>query len=527
MPPSKKVTDPVGRLEALVSIAEAVREVPGDSPCTDLHDAEDRAERAWTRYLRTAQADLAALTAAGPEVDLLLGRLKACKNGWVGRANTLEAIVRPKSQRRRRTEETSPDGAPRRLPDPDTWKLLSKVGDVHPKPEKTQSNVILILANDPRMKGRLRHNQLRDAIELDGTPIRDNDYTGIGVFVQDNYGISLPERALVKAVQWVGRLEGNSYHPIQGWLRAIRWDGKKRIHKLLTHYFGAVPTEHPRFNDLAESVSVRWMVGCIARAMDPGCKMDTVLVLQGKEGTFKSTAFEVLCGPEWFNRTSIPDVRTKDAMVQLKGSWFLEIQEVERWTKSRDPEAVTAFLTTANDQFRAFYGAESEPNPRMVIFVGTTNKPRFLTPERNRRFWPFAISMTNLADLRADRTQLWAEAMVRYLDGTQWHLTNGEGEEETWMDESLALFRAEDPWLGAISNWLSERKSDQPAEFALSVVLSGIGVRAEGMDDRADHRAGMVLRSLGYESYRARGKDALGRETRHTMWRPAQPISKR
>ncbi|MEP0585888.1 MAG: VapE domain-containing protein [Roseobacter sp.] len=68
-----------------------------------------------------------------------------------------------------------------------------------------------------------------------------------------------------------------------------------------------------------DAISFRFFIGAVARAYQPGCKLDTMLVLEGAQGTFKSTAVALLFGKSWFG-DHLPPTNTKDASSYLKGS---------------------------------------------------------------------------------------------------------------------------------------------------------------------------------------------------------------
>jgi hypothetical protein len=61
------------------------------------------------------------------------------------------------------------------------------------------------------------------------------------------------------------------------------------------------------------AVGSKWLISAVARAMRPGEKVDTVLILEGLQGLGKSSAFRAL-GVNWFSDTAI-DISNKDSLV--------------------------------------------------------------------------------------------------------------------------------------------------------------------------------------------------------------------
>jgi len=89
------------------------------------------------------------------------------------------------------------------------------------------------------------------------------------------------------------------------------WDQQPRLAKWLTTYAG-VEIEDPAHSQYVEEVGIKWAVSAVARVMEPGCKADGVLILEGSQGAGKSTAAKVLAGSEFFG-DSLPPMPSKEA----------------------------------------------------------------------------------------------------------------------------------------------------------------------------------------------------------------------
>lgn len=192
------------------------------------------------------------------------------------------------------------------------------------------------------------------------------------------------------------------------WLKAQVWDGTPRLHELLTRGFGAADTS---FNTEAGRC---WFISMVARIMRPGSKVDTMPVLIGGQGLFKSSALRLI-GDEWY-RASSSSIDSKDFLQELHGVLVMEIPELHSIISSRHGAAmIKAKLSIEEDHFRLSYGRLVETFKRTAVWVGTTNNRDWHTDDTGgRRFWPIHVGDIDMDWLRANRAQLFAEALVYY-----------------------------------------------------------------------------------------------------------------
>lgn len=318
--------------------------------------------------------------------------------------------------------------------------------------KNTLRNLLLILNNDEKLKG-IVFNQLSDGMEIKGQVPwehpgrfwRDADDAQLisyidltyGTFSMRNYNIAVTKAA-----------DDRSYHPVREFLDALpEWDKVPRVDTLLIDYLGAEDTPYVR------AVTRKTLCGAVCRVLSPGCKFDTMLVLNGPQGVGKSTLISRLAG-EWFSDSlNLSDTKDKTAAEKLQGYWIMEIGELAGLKKA-EVETLRSFLSRQNDIYRASFGKRATPHLRQCVFFGTTNAEKGYLRDTtgNRRFWPVRTpggSRRHSWELSVeDIRQIWAEVLVYvkagerlYLDGNMEDVAKSEQREAMESDEREGLVR--------------------------------------------------------------------------------------
>jgi len=164
----------------------------------------------------------------------------------------------------------------------------------------------------------------------------------------------------------------SSYHPVRNYLNECAGMAKAELPVWLGEYLGADGDR-----EYLEAIGPSFLISLVARVMQPGCKADCVLVLEGPQGLRKSAAACILAGEPWFS-DSLPNLHSKDAAIQLQGRWIQELPELAA-VRFSAVEAVKAFLSRAKDRYRPPYGRNAIDRPRHCVFIGTTQLARVLT----------------------------------------------------------------------------------------------------------------------------------------------------
>lgn len=306
------------------------------------------------------------------------------------------------------------------------WQKALKL-DKAGKVKNTLQNLTVILMNDPLLKP-LVFNQLLDGMEIKGEVPwrhpskfwRDADDAQLISYVDSHYG-TFSARNYDIAVAKV--TDDRSYHPIREFIENLpEWDGVKRVDTLLIDYLGADDNEYVR------AVTRKTLCAAIKRVLYPGCKFDSMLVLNGPQGVGKSTLIAKLAG-EWFSDSlNLSDTKDKTAAEKLQGYWILEIGELAGLKKA-EVETLRSFLSRQNDIYRAAFGKRATPHLRQCVFFGTTNAESGYLRDTtgNRRFWPVKTPGTGTKhswDLTSETIcQIWAETLVYVKQGEKLYLS--------------------------------------------------------------------------------------------------------
>jgi putative DNA primase/helicase len=287
--------------------------------------------------------------------------------------------------------------------------------------EKTINNTVLVLENDPLLKGRIVTDEFANrGLVLGKLPWnqkdekrlwKDVDYAGFYNYMELFYGITGREK-LDNALLLVS--SHNAINDVKEYLKGLKWDGIKRLDTLLSIYLGAED------NAYTQAVMRKSLCAAVARAVMGSTKYDYMPIFTGPQGIGKSTFLSIL-GKEWFS-DSLTTFEGKEAAELIQGTWINEVGELTAMTK-QETNSVKQFLSKTDDIYRAAYGRTTNKYPRRCVFFGTSNEEEFLKDVTgNRRFWPIDVGVhpakkSIWAELPKEVDQIWAEAYTYWMLG--------------------------------------------------------------------------------------------------------------
>lgn len=383
----------------------------------------------------------------------------------------------------------------------DAWTLRLVCNDEgFPKPSITL-NWSLFLANHEDMIGVFMWDSFRYKVMLIRRPpwhpageawepreIRDSDYAHAVMWLEARRmtpkGSTIPP--VIRAVA-----EANSFDSLVEYLESLQWDGTARLDRWLVDLLGVDGENY------ATVIGPKALISAVARGLKPGCKVDTMLILEGPQGKRKSTALRKLFGDAFFT-DGLSDIGSKDAKMEMQGVWCVEVAEMHRLNVAETGN-VKKFLTQQHDRFRPPYGREVIEAPRRCVLAGTINpdgNPYLKDSTGARRFWPVVCTRIDLEAIERDRDQLWAEAVARFRAGEQWwvaedDLSAVEVEQEKRTDV--------DVWTEVIAEELRGKWRITQADL-----LKALGIPNLHADYRHAGRIGRIMKALGWESERDR-----------------------
>ena len=342
---------------------------------------------------------------------------------------------------------------------------LDSDGEPTDKPAQTIANCEEVIRYDAVLYGRIRYDELESAPLVYGNlPWKNHkgwrawtnsDDNNLWSYMEDHYGLN-NQNKIVAALDNVARRRPINRVKDMLMMAHEQWDGNKHIENLLPRYVGAEKTEYN-----TEALKI-FMLGAIKRIYQPGCKFDYMLILVGKQGSYKSSFLRFLSvNDKWFS-DNFNTLDGDKAFEKLRGMWIVEMSELQATKRAKDVESIKAFITSRVDNYRAPYDRRTERHDRMCVLAGTSNPVDFLTDRTgNRRFLPITCSITEPENpfddeigTKTEFLQAWGEAMDVYLRaGGKVKLVLPKNLEQQAMDAQTG-YTEDDPDIGIIQEWL-------------------------------------------------------------------------
>ncbi|MFI5299163.1 MAG: VapE domain-containing protein [Polyangiales bacterium] len=379
--------------------------------------------------------------------------------------------------------------APQRQGDPTNdgaWRARLQL-DRYKNAKPCFLNVLMMLRHSQPWAGRFAYNAMTLTMTLDGQPVTDETIARIRERLDGEWAFTVPLETLTQAIQ--AAAFDRSSHPVRDYLEGLpAWDRVPRIDRIASEVLGADGA-------LVASFVTKTMIAAVARAFEPGCKVDTVLCLIGEQSLGKSRFFRELASAPFFSDTPI-SLHEKDGFLTLHAAWILEWAELESILHRREASDVKRFLTSSVDVFRPPYARAVAPHPRSGIIVATSNEKGMINdPTGSRRLWIMTVTKrVDAAHIRELRDLWWSEAVALYRASEHWWLTlEAEGERA----ESAIDFEQADLWEEKILPWVAGKQ----APFSMSDLATlCLMIDTHAQSSQVSRRIAGILRKHGFDN---------------------------
>ena len=382
--------------------------------------------------------------------------------------------------------------------------LLSTTGNTGAKVyNRCTENIFRILERHPDFEGRFRYDDWTQKAEIKKdsrwTELDDSDYIPIQRKISSMYPPfrMVGKEMVIDAVNDACR--AHSYDRAVAFIRKIEWDKTPRLDSWLSKVYGTPDDAYHK------AVGANFFKGMAKRIIKPGCKFDTVMILEGKQGCGKSTSLSII-GGKWHLETTMK-ADNKDFFLQFKGKLIVEFSEGETMSRT-ETKNMKAMISTQVDTYRAPYGRIMKDVPRRCIFAMSTNQDEYLKDESgNRRFFPVEVAreQVDLVWLKENREQMFAEALYR-VETLKESVYEYPSEATDHQQAKMVRSAFEDD----IASWLCNphiggSKADIETDgFTIAQVwcyaLGGDKARIRKSEEM---QIGLALKQLGFEKKRA------------------------
>lgn len=273
------------------------------------------------------------------------------------------------------------------------------------------------------------------------------------------------------------------------WLSELKWDGIPRIDMFWSTYAGIEATPY------TTALGKNFWLSLAGRGLNPGCKYDSMIILEGAEGIMKSSLVQAIGGEYTFAPATNNLMSDTDELRKMHQSVLVELPELMGLI-DQDPNKVKAFMSKSFDHIRPLYAKKAIKSLRGFIFIGTTNNNRYLSADMGiRRFLPLKMpkgSQVNIGGIQTDREQLFAEAVHRYKQGETFYEVPKEA-----LAKQVNRKVVSEPLLSPIEEIVRDLVDIKP--LIVYQRLESLGYIPRGLSHNVNKRIETSLKILGYE----------------------------
>lgn len=317
----------------------------------------------------------------------------------------------------------------------------------------------------------------------------------------------------------------NYFHPLRDYILSLdEWDGTPRIER-------AIPTVDD--TEYTRAALRYFFLALIQRIFNPGCQVDSMIVLVGAQGLRKTTFCHSILPLGIQEIGEIPaGERHKDTLRRCHEAGIVVLDEIDKFHTRVEVSELKTFITALIDTWRASYAESDTRLARSFMLIGTTNLENFLQDVTgNRRYLPLVVKgiIPDECLTREFMDQVLAEAYYYYRRGEcprydkdfeamaaeaqAQHLDDPYGDEARNVVENYFLTPLEEC---EQKGWGSGAEAPLPARISTSYVCSEneqLG-RVDLLRDKKANRAIMYAldncvyyqRMTGAKTYRVNGK---------------------
>jgi putative DNA primase/helicase len=317
-----------------------------------------------------------------------------------------------------------------------------------------------------------RYNQIRKAVEvvLPGRTYTLDNKANCSLAELTSIAVRnrMPQSNMADYIKLIA--DRNAYNPVCDWITSRPWDGVTRIQQLLD----TVRTDGDAA--LKDKLMYRWLLSAVASVFQPvGFEGHGCLVFTGPQGVGKTTWFRRLVPNELrlVLVGAMLDPADKDSVTNAVSHWIVELGELDATFRKADIARLKSFIPKPDDKLRRPYDRVDSEYQRRTVFCASVNDDKYLVDDTgNRRWWTVPVSTIDFRH-QIDMQQLWAELLLRFQAGEQYHLTP---EENAALGDLNAEHEAVDPveeMISAAFDW--DKPSLNKHEMTASDVLVAIG----------------------------------------------------